>query len=111
MTVDPIMLKEPSENPAQPLNDLADSCPRRNRWCRHHRGTPLHETCCRGRMRVCAVNGDRRTCAKMANLGLLPGTEVELLCSGGGRQCMIKVNGGTISLDALTAANILVDPL
>jgi Fe2+ transport system protein FeoA len=47
----------------------------------------------------------------MANLGLLPGTEVELLCSGGGRQCMIKVNGGTISLDALTAANILVDPL
>ena len=55
-------------------------------------------------MRVCAVNGDRRTCARMANLGLLPGTEVELLCSGGGRQCMIKVNGGTISLDALTAA-------
>ena len=47
----------------------------------------------------------------MANLGLLPGTELELLCRGNGRQCMIKVNGGTISLDALSAANILVDPL
>ena len=111
MPVDPTMFKEPSETPGQPLNDLADSCSRRKRCCRQQRGTPLHEACCQGRMRVCAVNGDRRTCARMANLGLLPGTEVELLCSGGGRQCMIKVNGGTISLDALTAANILVDPL
>ena len=71
----------------------------------------MHEAGCRGRLRVCAGNGERRTCAKMANLGLLPGTELELLCRGNGRQCMIKVNGGTISLDALSAANILVDPL
>ncbi|MDX9841040.1 MAG: FeoA family protein [Desulfobulbus sp.] len=111
MPVDQTHNKEPRENTGQVLNDLAEGCPRRKRWCRQQRGMPLHEACCRGRMRVCAVNGDRRTCAKMANLGLLPGSELELLCSGGGRQCMIKVNGGTISLDALSAANILVAPL
>jgi FeoA domain. len=47
----------------------------------------------------------------MANLGVLPGCELELLCKGGGQQCMVKVNGGTISLDALTATNILVAPV
>ena len=47
----------------------------------------------------------------MANLGLLPGSELELLCKGSGQQCMVKVNGGTISLDAPTAANIMVAPV
>lgn len=47
----------------------------------------------------------------MAHLGLMPGCELELLCKGSGQQCMVKVNGGTISLDAPTAANILVAPL
>ena len=61
-------------------------------------------------MRVCAVKGDRQTCARMAHLGVLPGSELELLCARGGQQCMIKVNGGTISLDANTAAAILVAP-
>lgn len=72
--------------------------------------TPLSESCCNSRMRVCAIKGDRKTCARMANLGVLPGSELELLCKGGGQQCMIKVNGGTISLDAPTAAAILVAP-
>jgi hypothetical protein len=36
---------------------------------------------------------------------------MELLCKGGGQQCMIKVNGGTISLDASTASTILVTPV
>jgi Fe2+ transport system protein FeoA len=47
----------------------------------------------------------------MANLVLLPGCEFEVLCKGKGQQCMIKVNGGTISLDAPTAANIMVAPI
>jgi len=47
----------------------------------------------------------------MANLGLLPGCELELLCKGNGQQCMVKINGGTISLDASTAANIMVAPV
>ena len=74
-------------------------------------GTSLAESCCNRRMRVCAINGDRPTCARMANLGVLPGCELELLCKGRGQQCMIKVSGGTISLDAPTAAAILVEPL
>lgn len=72
---------------------------------------PLSQSCCKGKMRVSAVNGDRKTCAKMANLGVLPGSELEILCKGGGRQCMVKINGGTLSLDALTAENILVTPV
>ncbi|MCL1981305.1 MAG: ferrous iron transport protein A [Proteobacteria bacterium] len=71
----------------------------------------MPESCCNGRMRVCAVTGDRQTCAHMATLGVLPGSELELLCKGSGEQCMIKVNGGTISLDAPTAASILVAPV
>ncbi len=47
----------------------------------------------------------------MAHLGVLPGSELELLCKGSGHQCMIKVNGCTISLDAPSAANILVAPI
>jgi hypothetical protein len=46
----------------------------------------------------------------MANLGVLPGSEMELLCPSRGRRCMVKVNGGTISLDDLTAENIFVTP-
>jgi ferrous iron transport protein A len=47
----------------------------------------------------------------MANLGILPGCELELLCRCGGRRCMVRINGGTVSLDAPTAANILVAPI
>ena len=94
------------------LGDIAAQCQHR-RGCGPRAaltGTPLSETCCNGKVRVCAINGDRQTCAKMANLGVLPGSELELLCKGGGQQCMIKINGGTLSLDAPTAANILVAP-
>ncbi len=69
---------------------------------------PLSQACCQGRLKVCKITGDRRLCARMASLGLLPGSEVELLCPVQGRQCMLKVNGGTISLDGIAAENILV---
>ena len=95
------------------LGDIAAQCLHQQK-CSHRStaaGTPLPETCCNGKMRVCAINGDRKTCAKMANLGVLPGSVLELLCKGGGQQCMIKINGGTISLDAPTATQILVAPV
>lgn len=72
---------------------------------------PLHEACSCSKLKVCSVNGDRKTCAQMANLGLTPGKEIELLCKGGGNQCMVKINGGTISLDDISAANIQVAPV
>ena len=72
---------------------------------------PLSQSCGCGKVKVCKISGDRRECAKMASLGLLPGSEMELLCPGRGRQCMVKLNGGTLSLDSLTADNIFVKPV
>lgn len=106
------MAEDQPETSCRLLSDIQALC-RRRRQCGKRltqSATPLPESCCNSRMRVCAVNGDRKTCARMANLGVLPGTELELLCKGGGQQCMIKVNDGTISLDAPTAAAILVAP-
>ncbi|MCI5166319.1 MAG: ferrous iron transport protein A [Candidatus Electrothrix sp. GM3_4] len=74
---------------------------------------PLSECCRCSRVKVCKVSGDRSTCGRMASLGVLPGTVLELLCPARGRgrrQCMVKINGGTLSLDALTARNIFVCP-
>ncbi len=73
---------------------------------------PLSRACGYGRVKVCRISGDRRLCAHMADLGILPGREMELLCAGGGgHNCMVRINGGTISLDSLTTANILVSPV
>lgn len=72
---------------------------------------PLSE--CRGcsRVKVCRISGDRTVCGRMASLGVLPGAVLELLCPACSRRCcMVKVNGGTISLDGLAAASILVEP-
>jgi hypothetical protein len=44
----------------------------------------------------------------MASLGLYPGIEAEILCPEGGSQCLLKIQGGTISLDRTVTANILV---
>lgn len=106
-------IKKNSANTAcSKLGEFAGRCKHRDGCGQHSEGTPLHQTCCNnGRLKVCAVNGDRATCARMASMGVLPGSELELLCKGGGQQCMVKVNGGTISLDMLTAATILVAPL
>ncbi|MDH4318216.1 MAG: ferrous iron transport protein A [Desulfobulbaceae bacterium] len=72
---------------------------------------PLASSCCHGKMKVCKISGDRALCARMANLGVLPGCELELLCPLRGENCLVKINGGTISLDEPTAQNILVTPL
>ncbi len=79
--------------------------------CPEKAAKPLTEGCHHGRFKICAVNGDRKACARMAHLGVLPGSELEILCKNGNRQCMVKINGGTLSLDSLTAANILVAPV
>ncbi|MCW5200690.1 ferrous iron transport protein A [Desulfobulbus sp. F4] len=66
------------------------------------------------RVRVCRISGDRSVCGRMASMGLLPGAEIELLCPAQGRgrrQCMVKINGCTLSLDELTADSIFVQSL
>ena len=75
--------------------------------CNPHQG-PLSETCHAGKVKICKVTGDRKLCARMAALGVLPGEEAELLCPQGGSQCLLKIHGGTLSLDQLTSNNIIV---
>lgn len=69
---------------------------------------PLSETGYCGKVKVCKVTGDRKICARMASLGLYPGVEADIVCAQRGSQCVVKVNGGTISLDSNISENIYV---
>jgi len=44
----------------------------------------------------------------MAALGIYPGVELELLCSGCGAPCLVKVRGSTLSLGAGVSRKIKV---
>lgn len=70
--------------------------------------SPLSEKSKCGRARVSSVNGDRKHCARMASLGLYPGNEIELVSPSNGGRCIIKVHGGTISIDNDTTKDILI---
>jgi ferrous iron transport protein A len=63
------------------------------------------------KVKVCKVTGDRKVCARMASLGLYPGVEADVICAQNGDQCVVKVNGGTISLDSNITDNIYVTDL
>lgn len=73
--------------------------------------TPLSSACGRERFKVCRISGDRKLCARMAQMGVLPGSEIELICPGSLKQCMVRVKGSTVTLDPLCAQKILVTPL
>ena len=70
--------------------------------------TPLSQKKKCGRARVCSINGDRKHCARMAALGVYPGNEIELISPANGERCLIKVHGGTLSIDRDTTENILI---
>jgi Fe2+ transport system protein FeoA len=88
------------------FSDTLKSCFGRKRCGRH--ATPESLQKCRGRVRVCKVRGDRKICAKMAAMGLYPGVEADIICAEEGSQCLLKVHGGTISLDPALSENIIV---
>lgn len=77
----------------------------------HDEIAPLSKKGHLGRVKVCRVTGDRKICARMASMGVYPGVEADVVCSGGGNRCILKVDGGTISLDADITANIFVSQL
>ncbi len=79
----------------------------RGKHCAQHHG-PLSESCHAGKVKICKVTGDRKLCARMASLGVLPGEEAELICPRKGAQCLLKVHGGTLSLDQDMSSNIIV---
>ncbi|GAB4334235.1 MAG: hypothetical protein Kow0089_03330 [Desulfobulbaceae bacterium] len=72
------------------------------------KASPLSRACGCRRYRVCCVRGDRKLCARMAQLGVLPGSEIEVVCADQDRNCLIRVMGSTVTLDPLSADNILV---
>jgi len=90
-------------------------CPMKELRCRQdshpESATPLSLACGRERFKVCKVRGDRKVCARMAQLGVFPGSEIEVICPGRSKQCMVRVKGSTVSLDQQFADNILVTPL
>ncbi len=69
---------------------------------------PLSETCHAGKVKICKITGDRKLCARMASLGVLAGEEAEIICPKKGSQCLLKIQGGTLSLDHTTSSNIIV---
>ena len=73
--------------------------------------SPLSNRGATGRIRICKVTGDRQICSRMAAMGVYPGVEADIICSGKGHSCVLKVNGGTVSLDADVSENILVTSL
>ena len=77
-----------------------DSCPRQV--------SPLSGKGQAGKIRICQITGDRKLCARMASMGVYPGIEAELICPENGRQCILKIQGSTISLDRSVSENILV---
>lgn len=71
---------------------------------------PLCDLKSGGKVRVACIQGGRSLCARMAALGIYPGVEMQLLCSGCGCPCLVRVNGGTLSLGAGISDKILVTP-
>lgn len=74
-------------------------------------GTPLTSNAGCEKMKICRISGDRKMCARMAQLGFLPGSEIELICPGEARKpCMVRVKGATVTLNELQAEHIYVTP-
>ena len=93
-------------------NCLADKV--RNCWsekrCRHRVG-PLADKDQSGKIRICQITGDRKLCARMASMGVYPGIEADLICPESGGQCILKIQGSTLSLDRSVSENILVSAI
>lgn len=69
---------------------------------------PLSQAPAGRRIVVQRIEGGRNLCARMAALGIYPGAEIEVLCAGCDRPCLVKVHGTTLSLGAGVSNKILV---
>ncbi|HBT96577.1 MAG TPA: hypothetical protein DEB25_02505 [Desulfobulbaceae bacterium] len=74
----------------------------------HQQEKPLSAQRQGGPLRICRIEGDRGLCAKMAAMGLYPGSEAELIHPVCGGQCLLKIEGGTLCLDKSASEGILV---
>ena len=86
---------------------LAGKCCKRS-GIKEEISTPLSKKGRCGKTKIRRVSGDRKQCARMASLGIYPGSEIELICPSNNEGCLIKVHGGTMSLDRETMDSIMV---
>jgi len=73
--------------------------------------SPLSTKGHHGRKRICKITGDRKLCARMAALGFHPGEVIEVLCLENDARCILKIQGGTISLDDTASKNVFVESI
>jgi ferrous iron transport protein A len=64
-----------------------------------------------GRVKICKVVGDRALCGRIAAMGVYPGAEADVISSAIGLRHILKVNGGTVSLNTDLSENIIVTSL
>jgi ferrous iron transport protein A len=74
----------------------------------HGQMGPLSQQHRSGRLKICKITGDRKLCARMASMGVYPGIEAELICPENDGRCVLKIQNGTVCLDATVTENILV---
>lgn len=60
------------------------------------------------RVKLVSVNGGQGICARLAALGLLPGTEVEVLSRAPGGSFILEVKGSRLMLGRGMAQKIVV---
>ena len=77
--------------------------------CSESSVSPLSNARSGQRCKVKGIEGGRHLCARMAAMGIYPGVEMEVVCSGCDCPCLVRVHGSTLSLGAGLSNKILVD--
>ena len=93
------MLKNWKQKDCSPCckTDVSDLC-----------ALPLSDARAGQRCKVAGIEGGRHLCARMAAMGIYPGVEMEVVCAGCNRPCLVRVHGCTLSLGAGLSDKILV---
>ena len=85
------------------------SCTCKEMKTAHCAARPLCDVKAGKLFKVSGIRGGRHLCARMASMGIYPGVEMEILCTGCGSPCVIRVHGGTLSLGSGVSENIMVE--
>ncbi|HDL89832.1 MAG TPA: ferrous iron transport protein A [Thermodesulforhabdus norvegica] len=74
----------------------------------YHSEIPLPEAEPGASVRITRIEGGRRLCARLAHMGIYPGTIMEVISSGRGAPCIVRVRNATISLGRGMSRKIIV---
>jgi ferrous iron transport protein A len=87
---------------------LKDCCALRETDISDSSAVPLSNVTAGQRFKVAGIEGGRRLCARMAAMGIYPGVEMEVVCAGCNRPCLVRVHGCTLSLGVGMSEKIMV---